>query len=337
MARLSSAPSKRYSQSHRSSISRVEIEQFKEDSESDDELVTVAKSSVRKAVRGPRARKIVDESESESDEVTTSVKNDKNDTNSAKNDTVDDSEESENESQEPDNSESQESASEDYDMEDVEVDGENDTDSVVADADVSQVVEDVVGDENVDLDGVSSDHVEDHVDQMTSGHVTHARSPLSTRVSLSSNSNPPVVTSNPSPSQKENVILQKRDSTPPAESATTPSTPTTPSRAPPSSLPVPSPHANVTIDDAMPDGLPLPRVSEEPEPEQLSHGIHARSLMQQRATSMQQHVMKVPDEPMQRLTISNLVLTNFKSYAGRQEVGPFHSVSTESEIAAKQL
>lgn len=31
--------------------------------------------------------------------------------------------------------------------------------------------------------------------------------------------------------------------------------------------------------------------------------------------------------PRPRLVISKLVLTNFKSYAGRQEIGPFHSVS----------
>ncbi|ANB14396.1 hypothetical protein AWJ20_1984 [Sugiyamaella lignohabitans] len=34
------------------------------------------------------------------------------------------------------------------------------------------------------------------------------------------------------------------------------------------------------------------------------------------------------ETPHQRLTIHKLVLTNFKSYAGRQEIGPFHSVST---------
>ncbi|KAK7206831.1 RecF/RecN/SMC [Myxozyma melibiosi] len=33
----------------------------------------------------------------------------------------------------------------------------------------------------------------------------------------------------------------------------------------------------------------------------------------------------VPEGPKQRLVITNLVLNNFKSYAGRQEVGPFHS------------
>jgi structural maintenance of chromosome 4 len=31
------------------------------------------------------------------------------------------------------------------------------------------------------------------------------------------------------------------------------------------------------------------------------------------------------DEDKPRLTIRSLVLENFKSYAGRQEIGPFHS------------
>lgn len=34
--------------------------------------------------------------------------------------------------------------------------------------------------------------------------------------------------------------------------------------------------------------------------------------------------------PEKRLTIYKLVLENFKSYAGRQEIGPFHSVSLDN-------
>ena len=34
--------------------------------------------------------------------------------------------------------------------------------------------------------------------------------------------------------------------------------------------------------------------------------------------------MPIPDRPKPRLTIHKLVLVNFKSYAGRQEIGPFH-------------
>ncbi|KAK9464481.1 RecF/RecN/SMC [Lipomyces arxii] len=36
-------------------------------------------------------------------------------------------------------------------------------------------------------------------------------------------------------------------------------------------------------------------------------------------------VMPEPELAKQRLVITNLILTNFKSYAGRQEIGPFHS------------
>ena len=34
-----------------------------------------------------------------------------------------------------------------------------------------------------------------------------------------------------------------------------------------------------------------------------------------------------PSGPIPRLVIHKLVLVNFKSYAGRQEIGPFHKVS----------
>lgn len=30
---------------------------------------------------------------------------------------------------------------------------------------------------------------------------------------------------------------------------------------------------------------------------------------------------------MQRLVISKMIINNFKSYAGRQEIGPFHKVT----------
>ncbi|KAG9899609.1 structural maintenance of chromosome protein, partial [Aureobasidium melanogenum] len=36
-------------------------------------------------------------------------------------------------------------------------------------------------------------------------------------------------------------------------------------------------------------------------------------------------VSQAPDEPRSRTVITHLVLKNFKSYAGRQEVGPFHA------------
>jgi hypothetical protein len=36
--------------------------------------------------------------------------------------------------------------------------------------------------------------------------------------------------------------------------------------------------------------------------------------------------------PKSRIVITHLVLNNFKSYAGRQVIGPFHTVSTASPV-----
>lgn len=359
MARLSSAPSKRYSASHRSSISRVEIEQQFSEEDSDELVASKTTKTKTKAMRRssrPRARKVIeseDDSEEEEEEEeeehndtthdTSVVAADTNDVHHDDGDVSIDHEEDEEDEEVSDDEEEEdeseddlvtskttkrivdseeEDEEEDYDMEgDMSVDEPHE-----GDGDMSVVVgENEGGDVEVDMALSPS-----------------KRSPLATRTSISANNASPNssnIVNNPSPSQKENVIVKKRDVTPDmdtnaaaAAAADAAMTPTTPSRAPPSSMPVPSPmQANMTVDDGAPDGLPLPRSSEEPDEvkqeEQLSHGIHARSLMQQRATSMQQHVIKTPDEPTQRLTISNLVLTNFKSYAGRQEVGPFHSVS----------
>ena len=46
-------------------------------------------------------------------------------------------------------------------------------------------------------------------------------------------------------------------------------------------------------------------------------------VVRTRAMGVPQH--KEPDVPTSRMTITYLILTNFKSYAGRQEVGPFHA------------
>ncbi len=37
-----------------------------------------------------------------------------------------------------------------------------------------------------------------------------------------------------------------------------------------------------------------------------------------------------PTGPTKRLIIHKMVLINFKSYAGRQEIGPFHKVSMQT-------
>ncbi|KAF8917317.1 Structural maintenance of chromosomes protein 4, partial [Haplosporangium bisporale] len=39
-------------------------------------------------------------------------------------------------------------------------------------------------------------------------------------------------------------------------------------------------------------------------------------------------VKELPSEPVPRLVIEKMVLVNFKSYAGRQEIGPFHKSFT---------
>ena len=40
--------------------------------------------------------------------------------------------------------------------------------------------------------------------------------------------------------------------------------------------------------------------------------------------------METSDEPQRRLIITDMVLKNFKSYAGEQRVGPFHKVTIVS-------
>lgn len=52
-------------------------------------------------------------------------------------------------------------------------------------------------------------------------------------------------------------------------------------------------------------------------------------LQEERMESGSQAIPPSPEEanvPMSRLVIHKMVLVNFKSYAGRQEIGPFHKV-----------
>lgn len=58
----------------------------------------------------------------------------------------------------------------------------------------------------------------------------------------------------------------------------------------------------------------------------LNRSSPARSLAHG-GSAVKSPVPQPPPAPKQRLVISKLVLNNFKSYAGRQEIGPFHSVS----------
>ena len=43
-------------------------------------------------------------------------------------------------------------------------------------------------------------------------------------------------------------------------------------------------------------------------------------------SSLPRAIPEEPTGPKSRLVIHKLVLINFKSYAGRQEIGPFHKV-----------
>lgn len=58
----------------------------------------------------------------------------------------------------------------------------------------------------------------------------------------------------------------------------------------------------------------------------LNRSSPARALAHG-GSAVKSPVSQPPPVPKQRLVISKLVLNNFKSYAGRQEIGPFHSVS----------
>lgn len=106
-----------------------------------------------------------------------------------------------------------------------------------------------------------------------------------------------------------------------------------PHLAPPSAQPrqlrTPSPTPNATV---TPEHPPLERPP-------TQDGEMARPTSAQTPNTHDPIVLKsranmllsqpeVPEGPKERLVITHLVMTNFKSYAGRQEVGPFHPVST---------
>ena len=77
--------------------------------------------------------------------------------------------------------------------------------------------------------------------------------------------------------------------------------------------------------------LPPPKLTQgENNPTQYTNdGLVAVSPSKGRLRSMaaEQAFQEKDLPPRPRLVISKLALTNFKSYAGRQEIGPFHSVS----------
>ncbi|KAL8668236.1 MAG: hypothetical protein Q9202_000214 [Teloschistes flavicans] len=120
----------------------------------------------------------------------------------------------------------------------------------------------------------------------------------------------------------------------------------------------PTRRAKPTVAEELPPPLPTPKASASPEPSQL-HGtpladITSTAINGQTAAKIDMQKASVPVKPMDvflekpmdivirtramaeppkaedtgpksRTVIQYLVLTNFKSYAGRQEVGPFHS------------
>ena len=81
-------------------------------------------------------------------------------------------------------------------------------------------------------------------------------------------------------------------------------------------------------EDATQQSLPTPKAESRPEIKKLD--VQNTKLdkpmdivIRTRALGVPQ--MKEPEVPKSRTTITYLILTNFKSYAGRQQVGPFHA------------
>ena len=70
----------------------------------------------------------------------------------------------------------------------------------------------------------------------------------------------------------------------------------------------------------------LEETDEEPE-QSLLEGEHAKSTLKPRlSTIIPPPVLEEPQGPKSRLVIHKMALVNFKSYAGRQVIGPFHKV-----------
>jgi structural maintenance of chromosome 4 len=98
-----------------------------------------------------------------------------------------------------------------------------------------------------------------------------------------------------------------------------------PSASPePSTLPG-TPLADITDNNAINERTPVP---ETPQFAKVDAGTSVLEkpmdiVMRTRATAMP--ATQEPAAPKSRIVITYLILTNFKSYAGRQEVGPFHT------------
>lgn len=79
---------------------------------------------------------------------------------------------------------------------------------------------------------------------------------------------------------------------------------------------------------------PKPFIGESSSSQLTSDGLVAVSPSKGRLRSLaaEQAFQDKDLPPRPRLVISKLVLTNFKSYAGRQEIGPFHTVSCRAHV-----
>lgn len=77
---------------------------------------------------------------------------------------------------------------------------------------------------------------------------------------------------------------------------------------------------------APPPTQPEPQIPEEEEEEEEEHSLF-EPISVPAPDTLPQSVPEQPSGPQARLVIHKIVLVNFKSYAGRQEIGPFHKVS----------
>lgn len=104
--------------------------------------------------------------------------------------------------------------------------------------------------------------------------------------------------------------------------------------------PLPTPKPSVTPEPSQLHGTPLADITEakinqqEPLPEAQDNSARLHPFERPlekpmdivvRSRAMAVPVPQEPSGPKARIVITHLVLINFKSYAGRQEVGPFHA------------
>jgi structural maintenance of chromosome 4 len=123
------------------------------------------------------------------------------------------------------------------------------------------------------------------------------------------------------------VIAEVPTLLPTPEASTSPEPPPTPAQTQTQRQPPPTPLADITeaaINEQAPSQpLPTPAEKVKQEPERQAFEKPMDIVIRARAKGIT--ASQEPAPPKSRLVITYLILTNFKSYAGRQEVGPFHS------------